>query len=72
MKISAVLKKGKPRKSGKYLCFIQREYSWDIEILEYSNKYKMFNCSDSFDEETANNLQIDVDQWCAVDKVVFE
>lgn len=64
--------KGKPRKSGSYLCFKQRENCWDIKQLEYSKKHKKFNCYDWFDEETANKLQIDVDQWCEIEKVVFE
>ena len=72
MKVSAVMKKGKPRKSGDYLCLIQRENHWEFKVLGYSKKHKMFNCYDSFSDEQANNYCIDVDQWCEIDKVVFE
>lgn len=53
-----------PEKSGRYLCITS---GGNFRILSYSEKYHLFNASDSADIDTAYTWSIDCNYWADTD-----
>lgn len=60
-----------PKKSGEYLCYIDREWyiSGEWTVLMYSTIHKLFNVYDRWDRKDAEDHSIQVTYWAELPKL---